>query len=112
MSGLDFKLLDFSQLKDPLPRAHGEFKDYFSVEENVSMRSLSDSLLVLEVLEKIGPQVQNFLQNASHFLTLFEKNWGSYKDFNDRDHIYELCFMEKFLFPETQNAPLESEQGG
>ena len=109
MSDLNFKLLKISKLKESFSQAHGEFRDYIETKENISIRSLSESSLVLEALEKIATSVQNFLGDHSHFLTLFEKDWGSYKNLNDRDYIYELCFVEKFLFPETQNYPLESE---
>ena len=109
MSDLDFEILNFSELKDSLSQAYGEFRDYVSTEENVSIRSFDESLLVLEALEKMATSVQSFLRGRSYFLTLFEKDWGSYKSFNDRDYIYELCFIEKFLFPKTQNCPLESE---
>ena len=40
-------------------------------------------------------------------MILFEKKWGNYKDFFDRDRIYEWCFVEKFLLPEHESYPLD-----
>ena len=111
MSDLGFKILNYSQLRESFTQAYGEFSNYFSPEDSVQIRSLSDASLVLEVLEKIGPSLQDFLRKNTHFINLFEKAWGPYKNFNDKEHLYELCFVENFLFSETQSCPIANEEG-
>ena len=111
MSDLDFDILDYSQLRASFAQAHEEYCDYFSSEEGAPIRPLDKALLVLATVEKIGPLVQDFLQHNPHFLVLFEQAWGRYKDLNDRDYLYELCFVEKFLFSQTKQCPIENELG-
>ena len=108
MSGLDFAILNYSQLREDLPQVHGELVDYFAAEESLVVRSFDDSLWVLDTLERIGPMAQEFVRKNPHFFNLFEQTWGAYRRFNDREHVYEICVVEKFLFPENSRCPLES----
>ena len=111
MSELNIKRLDYAQLRKSLPLAHQEYSDYIASElEGTDIRSLDSALAVLSVLECLIPPIQHFLQHNPHFLTLFEKEWGSCKSLSDHDQLYEICFVEKFLFPETQSCPIEGDQ--
>ena len=111
MSDLDFKNLDYSRLRESFSTVHSKFKKYFSSEEDEDVRSLDDASIVLGVLEKIAPKMQQFIGENKNFLALFRKAWGDYKNFNDLDYVYNLCFVEKFLFPDTQIFLIERELG-
>ena len=108
MSDLDIKILNYAQLRESFPQVYEEFFSCLEIEEGDLIRPLDEALSIFDFLEKIASLVQNFLGNHPHFLILFEKSWGRYNHFNDKEHVYELCFIEKFLFPETRSCPIEN----
>lgn len=69
-------------------------------EESPSMRSLEDCTLVLGTLESIATLARSLIETHPSLESLFEKNFGPYRDLFDREAIVETTILEDFLFPE------------
>lgn len=41
---------------------------------------------------------------------MYEKNFGPLKELEDRESITEICFLDDFLFPETESFPIPVDQ--
>ncbi|MCY4643239.1 MAG: DEAD/DEAH box helicase [Bacteriovoracales bacterium] len=109
MSDFEFATPDYSKLKASFPDIHADFSEHLNAPTDPSVRPINHALAVLEVIEYIAPRTQKLLEAHPHFLPLFEKEWGDYKNITDQDSICELCFLEQFLFPENQSCPIQEE---
>ncbi len=75
-------------------------------EESPGTRSSDDCLVVLETLEKIAIDAKTLIEVHPSLESLFEKNFGPYRDLFDREAITETTLLEDFLFPVTSQYPV------
>lgn len=75
-------------------------------DESPSMRSQDDCLTILDVLETIAKEAKALIDVHPPLETLFEKNFGPYRDLFDREAIVETTLLEDFLFPVTSQYPV------
>ena len=70
-------------------------------DESPSMRSEADCLIILETLESIAVDAKTLIEVHPTMDTLYEKNFGPYRDLFDREAIVETTLLEEYLFPVT-----------
>jgi ATP-dependent RNA helicase SUPV3L1/SUV3 len=70
------------------------------------IRSVSEATIVLETMQSITKDLVNLLETYPSLESLFEKNFGDYQDFQDRDGVLETCFVDHYIFPRTENFGL------
>ncbi len=75
-------------------------------EESSSARSETDCLIILEVLESIAIDAKTLIEVHPTLDTLYEKNFGPYRDLFDREAIVETTLLEEYLFPVTSQYPI------
>ncbi len=75
-------------------------------EESPGGRSSEDCLIVLETLEKIAVDAKTLIEVHPSLESLFEKNFGPFRDLFDREAIVETSLLEDFLFPVTSQYPV------
>jgi ATP-dependent RNA helicase SUPV3L1/SUV3 len=75
-------------------------------EESPRTRSQDDCLVVLETLEDIAINAKTLMEVHPSLESLFEKNFGPYRDVFDREAIVETTLLEDFLFPVTGQYPV------
>ncbi len=75
-------------------------------EESPMIRSESDCLNILETLESIAIEAKTLIELHPSLDTIFEKNFGPYRDLFDREAIVETTLLEEYLFPVTGQYPI------
>lgn len=72
-------------------------------EEESSVRSTQDALLVLAQLEKVHRHLQATFEKYPSLIALFEKDFStSYRELIHREVIIDTCFMDECYFSEAQ----------
>ncbi len=75
-------------------------------DESPTTRSETDCLIILEVLESIAIDAKTLIEVHPTLDTLYEKNFGPYRDLFDREAIVETTLLEEYLFPVTSQYPI------
>lgn len=75
-------------------------------EESPMTRSQEDCLVILEILESIALEAKALIDVHPSLESLFEKNFGPYRDVFDREAIVETALLEEYLFPVTSQYPI------
>ncbi|MGE3608678.1 MAG: helicase-related protein [Bacteriovoracaceae bacterium] len=78
-------------------------------EESPGIRSLSDAQVILNTLEFIAIETRQLIDQESSLESLFEKNFGRLHEVFEREAIIETALVEDFIFPSTENYPVNVE---
>ena len=79
-------------------------------QDSDSLRSLSDSKILLNALKDMALNAESLIKETPSLETLFEKEFGKFKDFVNRENIIETIFLDDFLLPDVEEFPLNPDQ--
>ncbi len=74
--------------------------------ESPLVRPDADCLTILKTLEALATLAKTLIDTHPTLDTLFEKNFGPYRDLFDREAIVETTLLEEYLFPVTSQYPI------
>lgn len=100
----------FSDLADNLEAARKGFLASSLYEDGDGvLRTVEEAKLVLDTLESIYNTSSEILENYPSLEALFEKEYGPFTEFNNRENLLEVCFLDDYLFPKTEAMPISME---
>jgi len=100
----------YNELEDSLSTSRVGFQTTHIVDEEDILRSLDEAKIILNFLRQVTDYSHKFFKEYPSLESLFEKEYGPYKNLLDRELILETCFVEDFLFPFTESYPLAFEE--
>jgi ATP-dependent RNA helicase SUPV3L1/SUV3 len=100
----------FEELRAGLSTSHKVFYQTSLADEEGHLRSVEEARLILSSIEKITLKRVEFLKNLPSLEVVYEKDFGPLKDLAERESVLEICFLDDYLFPSTENCPFTSEQ--
>ncbi len=100
----------FEELKTGLPSSFKVFQTTSLSEEEGHLRSLEEAELILETIKKISLKRKELLKANPSLEVIYEKDFGPIKDQMERESILEICFLDDFLFPSTENFPFTQDE--
>lgn len=86
-------------------------KAYFTTgilgdEESPNVRSSEEAQVILEILEFVAIEARALLDLHPSLESLFERNYGKLAEVFTRDAILDTIFIEEYIFPVTENYPV------
>src|SRR5690606_9299849 len=80
----------------------------FNDDNPESLRSTEDARKVLGALSTIYQKTKDILSEFPSLDILFEKEYGSLANFDNREAILETSFLDDYLFPIKETLPIEA----
>ncbi len=68
-------------------------------------RSLHEATIILNALKEIAHVAHELIQKYPTLESLFEKDFGKFKDVFSREQVVETCLLEHFLMPLSDEFP-------
>lgn len=96
----------FDDIKANLGQSRLAFQATLLLEDTGNLRSVSEAEKILELLKQVFSVAQELLTNHPSLESLYEKEYGRFSELQDREIIHEICFLDDYLFPSTENYPL------
>lgn len=75
-------------------------------EDSDHLRSVSEAKLILNILRIFALKTHELLQTYPSLETIFEKNFGKFKNFLKRENLISTSLQEDYLFPDAGEYPL------
>jgi ATP-dependent RNA helicase SUPV3L1/SUV3 len=74
-------------------------------EDQAALRTANEAGTILQTLKTIALSARELFSLYPSLETLFEDDFGSFKELLDRQFIAETCFLDDYLFPRVEQAP-------
>lgn len=108
MTPMDFPdLPPFDDIKKFLQLEKDTIVKVNSFSDDSFVRNLESAQLILDFLMDIQKELHQFFKENLTLLELFNNEFWDFYLFLSREYIIETCFLDKFLFPESESFPLE-----
>ncbi len=98
--------LSFEEINNSLELSSKGF-EASGYDEDSGLRSLNNAFVVLKTLEFFYHRSKELFQKQESLVSLFNKEIASFEETFIREQIIQICFLEDYLFPETQSYPIE-----
>ncbi len=80
-------------------------RDIYVKRDFPEVRDIKSAYIVLEVLGEILISLKTFFDKYPSLDEDFTKEFGSYHELTHRERIFEICFVEDYLFPDKERCP-------
>ena len=104
------KLEIYEEIEENLKNSQSGFKAFHFVDDEKTLRSLDEAKLILHTLKAMAEVSKNLVKEFPSLDQIFIKNYGDIKFLFDRESILEACFLDDYLFPQSEQMPLPADR--
>lgn len=100
----------FREIEENLVSSRKIFAKDFFQDDKDDLRSLDDSKIILSSLEQITEDSHRLIKDYPSLEHLFEKRFGKFSYWINRENILEVLFREDYLVPDSAEYPLPPQE--
>lgn len=96
----------FSEVQESLESSRDIFEKNSFDDDSGNLRSVSEAKLILNTLRTFALTLEKTFKEYPSLESIFEKNYGKFKNFLKRDNLVSTCLVEDYLFADAGEYPL------
>lgn len=100
----------YDELLESLSEDRKNFLQSNIDKDESSIRPTSEAQEILKILKGMALEYEKLIEIHPSLESLFEKSYSHSKYLTDREFILDVCFVEEYIFPETQMFFLSREE--
>lgn len=98
----------FQDIADHLESFRKSFNNS-KLDDGDSLRSIEEAKLILGFYQSTHPLLFSLFEEHPSLESLFEKDFGAFNFYDDREALLDICFLEDYLFPDKGSLVLSFE---
>lgn len=96
----------FNEVEESLGSSRNVFEKNSFDDDPGNLRSVTEAKFILKTLHSFAKALEKMFKEYPSLETIFEKNYGKFKNFIKRENLVSTCFIEDYLFADAGEYPL------